>query len=75
VTTRDGVRTFPAIVLLQFSFEILDPNGRQNWFKQSKLRAFNSLLRSSLGAIGDVARDIIDKANNALDNIRSVFGY
>ena len=28
-----------------------------------------------LGAIGDVARDIIDKASNALDSIRSVFGY
>jgi len=28
-----------------------------------------------LGTIGDVARDIIDKANDALDSIRSVFGY
>ncbi len=28
-----------------------------------------------LDTIGDVARDIIDKANDALDGIRSVFGY
>ena len=28
-----------------------------------------------LGTIGDVARDIVDKANDALDSIRSVFGY
>jgi hypothetical protein len=28
-----------------------------------------------LGTIGDVARDIIDEANNALDSIRRVFGY